>query len=150
MDKVKKEGYFLFFCTGLLLGGILGIISYNTFISYRIDQYHQKIKTLESVIADKDVRLEKLEEAINNRRLVVKSIEITLEKEEDELTKITLQKHIKEKFDKFIGKEVSKVDPDMLWEIIDKRIMKIKDKEYRLEVSKLMVSETVHIWIKVK
>ncbi len=147
MDKIKKEGYFLFFASGFLIGGLIGILAFSCLISYRIDQYHQRIKTLEAVIEDKDGRLEKLEETVNKKRLIVKKIEITLENEEDELTRITLEKHIKEKIEKFIGKEVDKMDADMMWEIIDKRIMKIKDKEYRLEVSKLVISETVHIWV---
>ncbi len=132
------------------MGGLIGILSFSTFISYRIDQYHHKIKTLESEIEDKNARLEKLEEVINKRKLVVKGVEVTLENEEDEIAKITLQKHIKEKLDKFIGKEVNKLDGDMLWEVVDKRIMKIKDKEYKLKVSKLMISETIHIWVQVQ
>ncbi len=132
------------------MGGLIGILSFSTFISYRIDQYHHKIKTLESEIEDKDARLEKLEEVINKRKLVVKGVEVTLENENDEIAKITLQKHIKEKLDKFIGKEVNKLDGDMLWEVVDKRIMKIKDKEYKLKVSKLMISETIHIWVQVQ
>lgn len=150
MDKVKKERCFFFLVTGFLLGGLIGIISFSTFISYRIDQYHHKIKTLESEIEDKNARLEKLEEVINKKKLVVKEVEVTLENEEDEIAKITLQKHIKEKLDKFIGKEVNKLDGDMLWEVVDKRIMKIKDKEYKLKVNKLMISETIHIWVQVQ
>lgn len=132
------------------MGGLIGVLSFSTFISYRIDQYHHKIKTLESEIEDKNARLEKLEEVINKKKLVVKEVEVTLENEEDEIAKITLQKHIKEKLDKFIGKEVNKLDGDMLWEVVDKRIMKIKDKEYKLKVSKLMISETIHIWVQVQ
>ena len=149
MDKVKKEGYFLFFATGFIIGGIIGIIAFSCLVSYRIDVYHQKISVLEVLIEDKDARLEKLEETINTKRLIVKKIEVTLENEEDEITRSILQKHIKEKVDKFIGKEVSKVDADMMWEILDKRIMKIKDKEYRLKVRKLVISQTLHIWIEI-
>lgn len=150
MDKVKRDRYFFFLATGFILGGLIGIIAFSTFISYRIDQYHHKIKTLESEIADKNARLEKLEEVINKKKLVVKEVEVTLENEEDEIAKITLQKHIKEKLDKFIGKEVNKLDGDMLWEVVDKRIMKIEDKEYKLKVNKLMISETIHIWVQVQ
>ncbi|MGK0467059.1 hypothetical protein [Clostridium sp.] len=149
MDKVKKEGYFLFFATGFIIGGIIGIIALSCLISYRIDEYHQNISVLEALIEDKDTRLEKLEETINNKRLIVKKIEVTLENEKDELTRIVLQKHVKEKIDKFVGKEVDKIDADMMWEVLDKRIMKIKDKEYRLKVRKLVISETVHIWIEI-
>ncbi|WP_291635863.1 hypothetical protein [Clostridium sp.] len=149
MDKVMKEGYFLFFATGFIIGGIIGIIAFSCLVSYRIDEYYQKISVLEVLIEDKDARLEKLEEAINTKRLIVKKTEVTLENEEDEITRSILQKHIKEKVDKFIGKEVDKVDADMMWEILDKRIMKIKDKEYRLKVRKLVISETLHIWIEI-
>ena len=150
MGKVKKNEYFLFFSTGFIIGGLLGVMALNCLISYRIDQYHEKINTLEAVIEDKDTRLKKLEETINKKKLIVKKIEVTLENQEDELTGITLEKHIKEKVDKFIGKEVDKIDADMMWEIIDKRIMKINDKEYRLKVSKLVVSETMHIWVEIQ
>ncbi|MBK5242841.1 hypothetical protein [Clostridium sp.] len=149
MDKVKKEGYFLFFATGFIIGGIIGIIALSCLISYRIDEYHHSISALEALVEDKDARLEKLEETINKKRLIVKKIEVTLENEEDELARITLQKHIKEKVDKIVGKEVDKIDADMMWEILDKRIMKIKDREYRLKVKKLVISETVHIWIEI-
>jgi hypothetical protein len=150
MDKIIKGGFFLFFCTGLAIGGIFGILVLNSFISYRIDQYHQKINTLESQIEDKDLRLEKLEDTINKKKLIVKSIEITLEDEKDEFTKLALEKNIKEKLGKFIGKEVNKVDIDMLWDIADERIVKLKDKEYSLNVNKLLIYETIHIWVEVQ
>lgn len=150
MEPVGKKGYFILFCTGLLIGGLTGIILLNSFISYRIDEYHKRIETLESEIEEKNIQLKKLEEAINKRRLIVKSIEVNIENEEDELSRIALQKHIKEKLGKFIGKEVSKVDIDLLWEVVDQRIMKIGDKEYKLEVDKLIISENIYVWVKVK
>jgi hypothetical protein len=150
MGRVRKTGYFLFFSTGFLIGGLIGIVTLNCFISYRIDQYHNKIKSLELIIGDRDLQLKKLEDTIDKKRLVVRNVDVILEDKEDELTKITLQKHIKEKLNKFIGKEVNKIDSDMLWEIIDQRILLIKDKEFSFQVNKLVISETIQIWIRVK
>lgn len=149
MDKIIRGGFFLFFCTGFIIGGLVGILVLSSLISYRIDRYHQRINTLEVQIAEKNLSLEKLEETIDKKKLIVKNLEVNLEHEVDEFTRITLEKHIKEKLGKFIGKEVSKVDPDMLWDIIDGRIVKIKDKNYKYDLTKLVLSETVHIWVNI-
>jgi hypothetical protein len=152
MDRIKREGLFFCFCTGLLLGGLIGILIFNTLVSYRINQYHQIIQNMQSMIEDKDIRLKKLEDALNKNRIVVKDFEINLEyvdNEDDEIVTISLQKHIKEKLGRFIGYEVDKIDPDMLWEVIDKRIMKLEDKEYNLKVTKLVITETIHMTVQV-
>lgn len=38
----------------------------------------------------------------------------------------------------------------MLWEVINQRIMKIEGKEYRLEANKLVISDTINIWVEIK
>lgn len=34
----------------------------------------------------------------------------------------------------------------MLWEVMDNRIVKIADKEYKIKINKLVISETIMIW----
>ena len=70
MDKVKEGEYFFLFCSGIIIGGLLGIISFNSLISHRIDEYHQKIQALELLIQDKNLRLEKLEDTIDKKKLL--------------------------------------------------------------------------------
>lgn len=92
MDKVRDKIYFTLFCTGMIIGGLVGIITYNSLVSYRIDEYHQKIKALELLIEDKNLRLEKLEDTIDKNKLLVKKIQISLNHKEDDLTRIGLEK----------------------------------------------------------
>lgn len=146
MDKVRDKIYFTLFCTGMIIGGLVGIITYNSLVSYRIDEYHQKIKTLELLIEDKNLRLEKLEDTIDKNKLLVKKIQISLNHKEDDLTRIGLEKNIRETLNKFVGKEVHNVDAEMLWEVMDNRIIKIADKEYKIKINKLVISETIMIW----
>ncbi|MCY6356538.1 hypothetical protein [Clostridium sp. ZS2-4] len=155
MDSINsKQKYFLFFILGLFIGGMVGIITINLLISYRIDNYIKEIKHLDKVIEEKDFRLKKLEKNIYDKRLLVKNVEIELEyeneKENDDIVKITLEKHIKDKFKCLVGKEVENVDGDILLEIIDRRIMKIEDKEYQLKLKRIMISQVVKLWIEIK
>lgn len=155
MESINsKYKYFLFFILGLFIGGMVGIITINLLISYRIDNYIKEIKHLDKVIEEKDFRLQKLEKNINDKRLLIKDVEIELryenEEENDDIVKITLEKHIKDRLKCLLGKEVENIDGDILLEIIDKRIMKIEDKEYQLKVEKIMISKVVKLWIEIK
>lgn len=155
MDSMNnKHKYFLFFILGLFIGGMLGIITVNLLISYRIDNYIKEIKRLDKIIEEKDFQLQKLEKNTHDKRIFVKNIEIQLkyenEEENDDIVKITLEKHIKDKLKCLLGKEVKNIDGDILFEIIDKRIMKIGDKEYQFKVERIMISQIVKLWIEIK
>lgn len=148
-----KRGYFYFFVLGIILGGMIGILTINTLLSYRIDSYIQEITDLKISMEEKNEQVEKLNETLNSRKYIVKDVEIHLEcKEEyiDELLKKDLQKTIKNSVKNVIGKEVRKIDVEMLWVILDGRAIKIGDFSYILKVKKLLVSETVMIWVEVK
>ena len=148
--KWKKLAYGFFFITGMVLGFLGGAALLSMLLSYRIDQYHQKISYLETIITEQFVRLDMLEESVNNHKFIVKKIQITLSGVEDEIEKIELEKHIKEKYGKIIGKEVRSIDIELIADLIDKRIMLIGDKEYKIKVTKVMLSELLVISVDVE
>ncbi len=117
------------------------------FISYRIENYHRKITYLNSIIEDQQVRLEGLENKLSKKKLIVKKIEVDIKfknKEiEDELVAIELEKHIKEKFNNLIGKELDNLDGDILVQVVDNRIMKIKNKQYKVKVEKIIIAQNI-------
>lgn len=136
---------------GILSGVIIGVTLLNMLISYRIDVYCERIKYLENIIEDKEVRLAKLEESINNERLILKEIEIVIvsgeETEENHIDKMTLEKYIKEKYNDMLGKEVKNIDMDLIEQVIDKRIMKLDEREYQLYINKVVLTEVLKIWV---
>jgi MFS superfamily sulfate permease-like transporter len=152
MVRIKRVSYkfFLTLITGIIIGLLMGMAILTVLISYRIDQYHEEIQHLRNVIEDKDVKLKKLEDSINKRKLILKDIKVVLIHEGDEIDKITLVKHIKEKYNILLGKEVKNIDVDVVEEIIDKRIMKISKKEYKLDVTKIILTDVLEIWIETK
>ena len=157
MGKIKKRSiaFLVTLLAGTIIGAILGTVVLNALISYRIDQYVRQIQYLEGIIQDQEIRFKKLEESINNKKLILKDIKIFLiyedeDNEEDEMDKIILAKYIKEKYTSLLGKEIKTIDVDLVTSVIDKRIMKISGKEYQLKVTKIILTDTLAIWIQLK
>ena len=48
-----------------------------------------------------------------------------------------------------LGKEVKGLDPDILQQVIDKRILKFDDVEYQLTVNKLILTDVLKLWVEV-
>lgn len=148
--STTSHQYRLCFLTGLAIGIIVGVAAITIFVSSKIDHYLQQISALESVIKEKNIQLEKLEDVVNTRRYVLKKIEVFLVHEGDEMDKIALQKHIKQKYMLLIGKNLAEIDADMALEVIDQRIMQLGIKQYKLQVKKLVISEILKIWVETK
>ena len=152
MGKLKKSGfkYGLCFVTGIILGIFIGAGFLCVLVSYRMDMSYQRIAYLESIIQDKNSQLEKLEESINTRSLILKDIEVVLAFNGDEIDKINIEKTVKEKYRLLLGKEVEKIDGDMIAEVVDNRILIIDNKEYKLHVDKLILTEVLKIWLTIE
>lgn len=157
MGKLKKAGFQFVFCfiVGILVGILIGASLVSMLVSYRLDESYERIVNLENDIEDKNAKLQKLEESINTMNLVLEDIEVFLEFREekdeiDELEKLEIKEAIEEKYGTLLGKEVKNIDADILSEVVDQRIFKIGDKEYKLKGTKLVLSEVLKIWVEVK
>lgn len=151
--KEKHFGYLVSLTTGIIIGTLIGTFLYTILISYRLDENYKNIVSLESIIQEKDAKLENLEKFINAQDMVLQDIEINLmlpKEKIDEHDKIDIEKAIKEKYNTLLGKEVKSIDSDILVEVVDKRILKIEKKEYRLYVERLILTETLKLYIRVE
>ncbi len=149
----KKTGYFLIIITGFICGLLTGISGFSLIASTRIDSYKSQIKSLETKLEQRDAQFEtlnsKLEEAIKNKKLILKDIDISLLYEGDEFDKITVEKYIKNKFTHLLGNEINNINLDTVSEVIDKRIFIIDDRHYSLTVTRITLSETLKLFIQV-
>lgn len=135
------------FMAGVLIGILIGAVSFMLVVSYRMDLLYKKITYLEQILQDKNAILKKFEKNINTKSLTIKGIEVVLTFGGNEIDKMQIQKVIKEKYISLLGKEVKKVDPDIVVEVIDKRILKIGNRDYKLKVNKLLLTEILKIWV---
>ncbi|HHV46273.1 MAG TPA: hypothetical protein GXX53_05190 [Tissierellia bacterium] len=151
MGKMKSKYFLISFGTGLIAGILIGATALTILVSYRMDKLYENLAALENVINEKDAKLKKLEESINTMYFVLQDIEIIVEfigeDAGDEIDRIEIEKAIKEKYTELLGKEVKSIDPDLVVKVVDQRIFKLDEKEYRLRVSKLLLSETLKLWV---
>ncbi|AET66081.1 hypothetical protein Desor_0374 [Desulfosporosinus orientis DSM 765] len=149
MKPLTKNGLKLKSCffAGIIVGVIIGAAALNIVISNRMDSFYKQIAYLEQIIQDKNAILEKFEKNFNTRSLRIKRIDVVLDFRGDEIDRINIEKSIKDKYSSLLGKEVNSIDPELIIEVADKRILKIQGKEYKLKANKLIITEVMKIWI---
>lgn len=153
--KTKVNKFFICFATGLLWGILTGALAISILLSYRLDNFYERITYLEHTIEDKNDKLAMLEKSINNSNIILKDIIVILEfydvnnEKVDQIDSIKIEKAIKEKYISLIGKEIKSLDADILVQVIDKRILRLKDSEYQLSVKKLILSDVLKLWVEV-
>jgi hypothetical protein len=148
MVKITEKPFkLILFSTGLILGIILTLAIATAFLSYRIDEYHQQIEALQTRLAEREIQLQRLSESLDKRKFILKSIEVIVDSTMDENDSSLIQTSIKQKLTTLIGKEIKTIDTELISEIIDKRIMKTDILQYKLRLKRLILSDTLRIWI---
>lgn len=137
------------FISGIVIGILVGVAGFSLLVSYRMDQYYQEIRQLEAANEEKEIRLQRLEESVGKTKYLLKKIEVNLIYDGDELDKIALEKSIKEKYGQLVGKEVAAIDIDLVAEVVDERIIKLEEREYKLKLKQIILTEILKIWLAV-
>ncbi len=128
----------------------------STLVSYRIDKYHEEIMLLKTRIEESEAKYNKLKESfdsMNKKKFLVSDIEVFLifkDKEEDDFDKMQLEKYIKDRYQDLLWKEVKNIDMDLVVKLVDEDIYRIENKNYKLGVNKVLISDVFKIWVTVK
>ncbi|VBB05190.1 Hypothetical protein LUCI_0397 [Lucifera butyrica] len=146
----RKIAFVIFFFTGFVFGLIAGAFGIFTFVSYRNEQYYERIHQLSYEIREKDLHLAKLKEGTNKNRLLIKDAQVELVYQGELPDKTALEQAIKARIAILIGKEVKYADPDLIGEMIDRQLIQLHGRVYKLKLVKLLVGEMVKAWVEVK
>jgi len=147
--RTRKPAVLFSFYAGILTGILIGATIMTAIVSYRLESFHKMNAYLESVIAEKNARLEQLEKSLNKGKYIVKSIDVLFLCENEGVDLLVFETELKKKYNSLLGKEVSTLDPEMIAEVADKRIFRLDNGQYQLFVKKLILAENLKIWIEV-
>lgn len=147
MKKINFSGFWIF-----VFGFFIGITSYNTMYMYKIENLINENEHLTAQLEDYIVKLKKLEESSQKKEIpVLNQISpIMLNKQEELLPKNEIDQYIKVLLKNQIGKELSKIDVDLIYNALNRRFLKFQDEEYQLEIRSIIVTDTMYIYYRVE
>lgn len=144
-----KKKYTSLFLLGLLVGASIT----NLYLSNELNRLYIEVETLEHDLNRAKDRAAKLEEDLQAKEGEIKSptvkdVNIVIDYEGEEFTALYLQEYCEEITKKLIGQTIDNLEPELIFQILDERIVKIEDNHYKLYVESLIISEVITYHVK--
>lgn len=137
-----------------LMGVYTGLIIYLYFHGDQLDILYTKNGQLEQELADYKRQLDtyKEEEEKRNKKQVIRSVKFTFTEKLEPFNETELLKTLVEETHFLIGKKVEDVgrSPEFIYQLINNKIFKAKDKNYKIKVITIFIQSTIEIWVEPK
>ncbi len=145
LTKQQASLVIAFFIFGLLIGSICSML----YAGWLIDEAAIERETLYSELGERDSRIARLEDSLQERRnRVIKGISINLDVKDRHLS-LKLSDEIRQLVNDLIGREVDSLDPQLIRSIIDLRVLYVNDQPYTLKLQYLVISDQLSFFINI-
>ncbi|MGM0370095.1 MAG: hypothetical protein ACQEP9_06735 [Bacillota bacterium] len=136
----------LVICAAFILGIILGSSIINLVIGAQLDQLLYEKKKLIAKNNNQQTKLNKLQESLAQRKKpVIQNLEIEITTQLDKHTKQNLEEKLFELLNSLIGREIAKIDTQLIASTLENRIIKTEDNNYKLNLNWLIIHPTTTI-----
>lgn len=135
---------------GFLLGILVGASGLNIAIGNNLDRAELEIRRLELQLEDQSEQLVDIEKKLALKgTMVVSDIDVRVEFP-DEYEKLELEDQVKKILKNLRGKEVKNLDPLLISNMVDNRIINTDEHKYNMNVTAVLVSEKVILYLVAK
>lgn len=146
---VLTKKHLLFAFAWFIVGVILGVTSSMLYSGWTIDQKVIELDTLYSEISERDSRIERLEDSLADHRYrVVNSLKIQLNIKDAHLN-LKISDALRALLGDLIGEEIASLDPILIRNIIDNRIIFVNNQPYSCRLVYLLIAETISVEVEV-
>ncbi|MFW6381006.1 MAG: hypothetical protein ACOCZ3_00555 [Bacillota bacterium] len=133
-----------------LLGIILGATTLNLIIGVKVDRLLLENRKLTEITGEQKLEIERLSQNLSRRQQrFVQKLTIKLNTELNQHTQQELIKQIKQLLSNIPGKNLEKLDPLLLIDILDQRSLMLNDDTYQLQVRYLILQENLELYVKI-
>lgn len=136
---------------GFLLGWLIGAASVSLLAGSNLDEAELEIRDLRLQVEDQTEQLTDMSKKLSDarRNLVVSDIDVHVDFP-DEYERLEIETAVKELLKNLKGREVSSLDPALVANIVDRRLIEVAEHKYHLTVNGTMVSEKIVIHLTAK
>ena len=135
----------------IFFGFLMGLAFMNLFHLHTLDRLYRIQNQLTTNLLDKEIKLARLTENMEKQKVIlIKNLEITVEYEGNLLIKDKIQKSVQLFLSDLVGKELSMVDGEMIYKILDGRIIEVEDKKILLKMKYIIITEEISITVNAK
>ena len=127
--------------SAVLIGMVFGAVLMNLYLRQRLDELYISREKLKVELYETTERLKILESQDQQKQNVIRAIDVQFIKENgDLLTELALQTAVLELTQNLIGEEIEKVHHLLVIHLLDRRLIEIEGKLYRLQVKTLIIA----------
>jgi len=138
----------------LLAGIFLGMFYYLYIHGIYVDQLHKDNSRISLELKDCKNSLESLQKEKKERKqnTSIKSIKFHIEEDIDSFVEAELLSTLMDETHFLVGKNVDDVgkSPEFIYRLLNNKIYKAKEKEFKIKVQIIYVQTTTEIWISIK
>ncbi|MGF7430915.1 hypothetical protein PQV03_09140 [Thermoanaerobacterium thermosaccharolyticum] len=141
MNKITS--FVSFFLIGVIIGGSIVNVA-NGIVIEKISFERDAYKLNNAALNEK---IEKLNESLKNQSYRVVTDIKPYVSNSDSKIRIEVEKYINEKLKDIYGKQIEIIDPDLIFNIFEGRILSIENKKVSLKVKYIVINTTVEIYV---
>ncbi|ADL68268.1 hypothetical protein BFT35_02320 [Thermoanaerobacterium thermosaccharolyticum] len=141
MNKITS--FVSVFLIGVIIGGSIVNVA-NGIVIEKISFERDAYKLNNAALNEK---IEKLNESLKNQSYRVVTDIKPYVSNSDSKIRIEVEKYINEKLKDIYGKQVEKINPDLIFNIFEGRILSIENKKVSLKVKYIVINTTLEIYV---
>lgn len=145
---MKAKGFFF---AAFMLGFFFGLCFMTLLNMNTIEGLNRTKSQLSDQLIDREIKLEKLNESLQKQQAaVVKDLTLKVAFDGNHLVKEEIEKTVRFYLVDLVGKEITDIDGEMLYKILNDRIVEAGDKRIRISVNYIIIYEIIDIGISAK
>ncbi|SES99532.1 hypothetical protein [Anaerobranca gottschalkii] len=146
-NKRNLKKYLSLFILGIVAGGVLSLI----LLGRAYDQLYLEKKVLESQVIELRNIIQQLEKKQLQQSPTLTIKEIVIETDlTDTIKSLELKKKISELLKNLMGEKIDNLNPELIIDILEGRIVNVEDKGYILHVRYIVIGKKLQIMLNIK
>lgn len=131
------------------IGFLLGLVAMNLVHLHTLDRLYRIQNQLTNQLLDREIKLEGLKKSLQDKKtIIIKDLIIALDFEGNPLLREEIEKVIRFYLADLVGQELWRLEGEMIYRILDDRIINVENRQARLQVKYIIVREEISIGVK--